>query len=130
MAFCKFSTSAMKYYKKFGKFARCSILHVCSNGSRQKKHIFYGPPCGTLFVIFFVAHIWVSFCRAGILGDNGGATNHLHHHRQCHQLQTALARVLNELERNPKKMMGTLVHVQLYTFSYRKPVTSKYAKNS
>ena len=47
------------------------------------------------------------------------------------KLQTALARVLDELERNQKKenhlhtiskMMGTLVHVQLYTFSYRKPV--------
>ena len=30
------------------------------------------------------------------LGDNG-ATNHHHHRRQCHQLQTALARVLDEL---------------------------------
>ena len=47
------------------------------------------------------------------------------------KLQTALARVLDKLERNQKKenhlhtiskMMGTLVHVQLYTFSYRKPV--------
>ena len=64
------------------------------------------------------------------LGDDG-TTNHYHHHRQCHQLQTALARVLDEIERNQKKeshlntiskMMGTLVHVQLYTFSYRKPV--------
>ena len=42
------------------------------------------------------------------------------------KLQTALARVLDKLERKPKKgnhlhtiskMMGTLVHVQLYTFS-------------
>ena len=50
---------------------------------------------------------------------------------QTSKLQTALARVLDELERNQKKenhlqtiskMMGTLVHVQLYTFSYRKPV--------
>ena len=50
-----------------------------------------------------------------------------------HYLQTALARVLDELESNQKKenhlntiskMMGTLllVHVQLYTFSYRKAV--------
>ena len=31
------------------------------------------------------------------LGDNG-ATNHHHHHHQCHQLQTALARVLDELK--------------------------------
>ena len=47
------------------------------------------------------------------------------------KLQTSLARVLDELERNQKKenhlntiskIMGTLVHVQLYTFSYRKPV--------
>ena len=47
------------------------------------------------------------------------------------KLQTALARVLDELERNQikenhlntiSKMMGTLVHFQLYTFSYRKPV--------
>ena len=62
------------------------------------------------------------------MGDNG-ATNHHHHHCQCHQLQTALARALDELEKNHKKenrlnttskMMGTLVHVQLYTFSYRK----------
>ena len=45
------------------------------------------------------------------------------------KLQTALARFLDELERNQKKknhlntiskMMGTLVQVQLYTFSYRK----------
>ena len=50
---------------------------------------------------------------------------------QTPKLQTALARVLDKLERNQKKenhlhtiskMMGTLVHVQLYTFSYRKPV--------
>ena len=48
---------------------------------------------------------------------------------QTPKLQTALARVLDELERNQKKenhlntiskMMGTLVQVQLYTFSYRK----------
>ena len=47
------------------------------------------------------------------------------------KLQTALARVLDELERNQKKenhlntiskMMGTLVHLQMYTFSYRKAV--------
>ena len=56
--------------------------------------------------------------RAVCLGDRR-ATNH--HHRQ---LQTAVARVLDEQERNQKKgnhlntiskMMGTLVHVQLYT---------------
>ena len=50
---------------------------------------------------------------------------------QTPKLQTALAWVLDKLERNKKKenhlytvskMMGTLVHVQLYTFSYRKPV--------
>ena len=61
------------------------------------------------------------------LGDNG-ATNHHHHHPK---LQTALALVLDELEGNQKKenhpntiskMMSTLVHVQLYTFSYRKAV--------
>ena len=34
------------------------------------------------------------------LGDNG-ATNHHHHHRQCHQLQIALARVLDKL--GPKR---------------------------
>ena len=34
------------------------------------------------------------------LGYNG-ATNHHHHDRQCHQLQTALARVLDEL--GPKR---------------------------
>ena len=44
---------------------------------------------------------------------------------QTPKLQTALARVLDELERNQKKgksiskMMGTLVQVQLYTFSSR-----------
>ena len=47
------------------------------------------------------------------------------------KLQTALARVLDELERNQKKenhlntiskVMGSLVHVQLNTFSYRKAV--------
>ena len=47
------------------------------------------------------------------------------------KLLIALARVLDELERDQNKenhlhiiskMMGTLVHVQLYTFSYRKPV--------
>ena len=46
---------------------------------------------------------------------------------QTTKLQRALTRVLDELERNQKKenhlqtiskMMGTLVHVQLYTFSY------------
>ena len=45
------------------------------------------------------------------------------------KLKTALAGVLDELERNQKKekhlntiskMMGTLVQVQLYKFSYRK----------
>ena len=36
------------------------------------------------------------------LGDNG-TTNHHHHQRQCHQLQTALARVLDELERNQEQ---------------------------
>ena len=50
---------------------------------------------------------------------------------QTAKLQTALACVLDKLERNQKKgnhlhtiskMMGTLVHVQLYMFSYRKPV--------
>ena len=50
---------------------------------------------------------------------------------QTPKLKIALARVLDKLERNQKKenrlhtiskMMGTLVHVQLYTFSYRKPV--------
>ena len=50
---------------------------------------------------------------------------------QTPKLQRALTWVLDELERNQKKenhlhtiskMMGTLVHVQLYTFSYRKPV--------
>ena len=46
---------------------------------------------------------------------------------QTSKLQTALAWVLGELERNQKrenylKMMGTLFHVQLYTFSYRKAV--------
>ena len=58
-------------------------------------------------------------------------TNHHHLNRQCHQLQTALAWVLDELEGNQKKenppntiskMMGTLVPVQLYMFSYRKAV--------
>ena len=47
------------------------------------------------------------------------------------KIQTALAWVLDELERNQEKenhlntiskMMGTLVHLQLYTFSYRKAV--------
>ena len=61
--------------------------------------------------------------RAVCLGDRR-ATNH--HHRQ---LQTAVARVLDEQERNQKKgnnlntiskMMGTLVLVQLYTFINRK----------
>ena len=46
--------------------------------------------------------------------------------------QTALARVLDELERNQKKRKSSkynfqddghiIVHVQLYAFSYRKPV--------
>ena len=42
----------------------------------------------------------------------------------------ALARVLDELERNQKKgksiskMMSALVHVQLYTLSYRKALFS------
>ena len=46
-------------------------------------------------------------------------------------LQTALAQVLDELEGNQKKenhrhtiskIMGTSVHVQFYTFSYREAV--------
>ena len=41
-------------------------------------------------------------CSIVLLGDDG-ATNHHHHHRQWHQLQTAFARVLNELERSQKK---------------------------
>ena len=50
---------------------------------------------------------------------------------QTPKLQTALAWALDELERNQEKenhlntiskMMGTLVHLQLYTFSYRKAV--------
>ena len=54
--------------------------------------------------------------------------------------QTALGRVLDELERNNKKennlstiskMMGALVLVQFYTFSYRKALIQhlKIAKN-
>ena len=48
-------------------------------------------------------HVFVFRTRARAvwsLGGNG-ATNHNHHHRQCHQLQTALARVLDEL--GPKR---------------------------
>ena len=50
---------------------------------------------------------------------------------QTPKLQRALTWVLDELERNQKKenhlntiskMMGTLVHLQLYTFSNRKAV--------
>ena len=49
----------------------------------------------------------------------------------CNKLHTDLARVLDELERNQEKenhlntiskVMGSLVHVQLYTFNYRKAV--------
>ena len=69
--------------------------------------------------------LWLCQCNYGRLGD--GSKNHHHRHRQCHKLQTAIARVLDELGRNPpkkenhlntiSKMMGTLVQVQLYTFS-------------
>ena len=63
------------------------------------------------------------------------ATNH--HHCQWHQLQTAQTSNSSssgsrQAREEPKKkenhlhtiskMMGTLVHVQLYTFTYRKPV--------
>ena len=69
----------------------------------------------------------LSTCEVWVMG----ATNHHRHHCHCHQLQTAVTRVLDDLERNKKKenhlntiskMMGKLVHVQLYTFSYRKAV--------
>ena len=63
-------------------------------------------------------------------GDDGETNNHSHQ-RQCHQLQTAVARVLDELERNPKKenhkntlskMMGTIVQAQLCTLSSWKAI--------
>ena len=61
------------------------------------------------------------------LGDDG-ATNQHCQYRHGHQLQTVVTWVLDELERNQKKenhlktipkMMGTLVQVQLNTFSSR-----------
>ena len=63
-------------------------------------------------IILEIAFRWLSFfwflssssrTRARSVwskGDND-MTDH-HHHRQCHQLQTALALVLDELERNQK----------------------------
>ena len=54
--------------------------------------------------------------------------HHHHHYHHRHQLQTSVTWVVDELERNQNKenhlntifkMMGTLVQVQLYTFSSR-----------
>ena len=65
------------------------------------------------------AHIWEINVRQIIINS------------RTPKIQTALAWVLDELERNQEKenhlntiskMMGTLVHLQLYTFSYRKAV--------
>ena len=62
------------------------------------------------------------------MGDKRATNNH---QLPNSQNSTALAWTLDELERNQEKenhlntiskMMGTLVHIQLYTFSYRKAV--------
>ena len=84
-----------------------------------------------IFLFWFLSRSSRTQTRAvWSLGDEC-TTNHHHHHRQCHHLQTAPALVLDELERNQKKenhlnkiskMMGTLLHLHLYTFSYRKAV--------
>ena len=54
------------------------------------------PPPGSVIIIVIVIIIELF----EVLEING-ATNHHHHHRQCRQLQTALARVLDELR--PKR---------------------------
>ena len=46
--------------------------------------------------LLFDLRDWYDKSSSPSLGDNG-TTNHHHHHCQCHQLQTALAQVLDEL---------------------------------
>ena len=86
-----------------------------------------------LYFVCFLAHlkpqqelfeVWEINVRQIIMIANGINS-------QTPKLQTALDQVQDGLERNQKKgnnlntlskMMGTLIHVQLHTFSYRKAV--------
>ena len=86
--------------------------------------LFFGSSLARLEPELELFEVWEINVRQIIIIANGINS-------QTPKLQTALARVLDELERNQKKenhlqtipkMMGTYVHVQLYTFSYRKPV--------
>ena len=86
--------------------------------------LFFGSSLACLEPELELFEVWEINVRQIIIIANGINS-------QTPKLQTALARVLDELERNQKKenhlhtiskMMGTLVHVQLYTFTYRKPV--------
>ena len=84
--------------------------------------LFFGSSLACLEPELELFEVWEINVRQIIIITNGINS-------QTSKLQTALARVLDELERNQKKenhlntiskMMGTLVHLQLYTFSYRK----------
>ena len=86
--------------------------------------LFFGSSLACLEPELELFEVWEINVRQIIIIANGINS-------QTPKRQTALARVLDKLERNHKKenhlhtiskIMGTLVHVQLYTFSYRKPV--------
>ena len=86
--------------------------------------LFFGSSLACLEPELELFEVWEINVRQIIIIANGINS-------QTPKLQRALTWVLDELERNQKKenhlhtiskMMGTLVHVQLYTFSYRKPV--------
>jgi len=85
--------------------------------------LFFGSSLACLEPELELFEVWEINVRQIIIIANGINS-------QTPKLQRALTWVLEELERNQKKenhlhtiskMMGTLVHVQLHTLSYRKP---------
>ena len=86
--------------------------------------LFFGSSLACLEPELELFEVWEISVRQIIIIANGINS-------QTSKLERALAWVLDELEGNQRKenhlhtifkMIGTLVHVQLYTFSYRKPV--------
>ena len=86
--------------------------------------LFFGSSLARLEPELELFEVWEINVRQIIIIANGINS-------QTTKLQRALTRVLDELERNQKKGKSStnnfqddprLVHVQLYTFSYRKPV--------
>ena len=82
------------------------------------------PPGYLRYIIQMIQTLYqLELFEVDDIGDDGDDDLSYHYR--------TIARVLDELEGNQRKenhlhiiskMIGTLVHVQLYTFSYRKPV--------